>query len=364
MNHATRPLALYLPQFHPVPENDEWWGPGFTEWTNVAKARSLYRGHEQPRIPGELGFYDLRVPETRAHQAELARSHGIEGFIYWHYWFAGRRLLHHPLAEILRSGEPEFPFCLSWANQTWTGVWYGEPDRVLVEQTYPGARDHARHFACVLPAFRDTRYITVDGRPVFFIFRPTELPDAAGFANQWRELADEAGLAGLHLVGFDHQDQWDPRSVGFDGAVVTSMNAMFGMRVLRPLLRLRRASLRFAVGRRINERIRKPLNVYPFDQVSELLIPTAQPEYDGYPCVIPNWDNTPRSGSRGSVMDGSTPDLFAAQVRRACEYLEPLPPDRRLMVIKSWNEWAEGNYMEPDRRWGRAYLEAFRDVVR
>ena len=141
-----RVIAFYLPQFHPIPENDEWWGPGFTEWRNVAKARPLFRGHYQPRIPADLGFYDLRVPETRWTQAELAKSHGIEGFCYWHYWFAGRRILERPFNEVLQLKEPDFPFSLGWANQTWTGIWHGLNDKILIEQTYPGHHDYIAHF--------------------------------------------------------------------------------------------------------------------------------------------------------------------------------------------------------------------------
>ena len=159
---APRLIALYLPQFHPIPENDEFWGAGFTEWTNVAAARPLYRGHVQPKLPGELGFYDLRLADSRAAQAALARAAGIEGFCYWHYWFGGRRVLERPFQEVLESGQPDFPFCLGWANDHWTGVWYGAPDRVLIEQTYPGPHDYRAHFESILPALRDRRCMTVD----------------------------------------------------------------------------------------------------------------------------------------------------------------------------------------------------------
>src|SRR5437867_9476148 len=162
---GARLIAFYLPQFHPIPENDEWWGKGFTEWTNVAKARPLFPGHYQPRIPADLGFYDLRLPEVRLAQANMAREHGIEGFCYWHYWFAGERLLERPFNEVLKSGEPEFPFCLAWANESWTGIWYGAPNRVLKAQTYPGLKDHEAHFETLLEAFADRRYITVDNKP-------------------------------------------------------------------------------------------------------------------------------------------------------------------------------------------------------
>ena len=182
MENRTRVLALYLPQFHPIPENDQWWGKGFTEWTNVARAKPLFGRHKQPRVPADLGFYDLRLPEAREAQAALARAYGIEGFCYWHYWFGdGKQLLERPLAEVVASGEPDFPFCLAWANETWTGKWYGAPNRILAEQTYPGEADHIRHFYALLPAFRDPRYVTVDGLRVFLIYKPAAIPDLKRF---------------------------------------------------------------------------------------------------------------------------------------------------------------------------------------
>ena len=173
---AVRPIALYLPQFHPIPENDEWWGKGFTEWTNTAKAKPLFRGHYQPHAPADLGFYDLRVPETRIAQAEMAKEYGIEAFCYYHYWFAGKRVLERPFAEVLESGKPDFPFCLCWANETWTGIWHGAPNKVLIEQTYPGYDDHRNHFDFLLKAFTDRRYVTVDGKPLFLIFKHSTSP--------------------------------------------------------------------------------------------------------------------------------------------------------------------------------------------
>src|SRR6266498_1716919 len=158
-----RLIAFYLPQYHPIPENDEWWGKGFTEWTNVAKARSLYRGHRQPNLPADLGFYDLRLAESRFAQAELAQKYGIEAFCYWHYYFGnGKRLLERPFQEVLSSKKPDFPFCLAWANQTWTGIWHGSPNKILIEQIYPGLEDFKQHFYQVLPAFTDDRYLRID----------------------------------------------------------------------------------------------------------------------------------------------------------------------------------------------------------
>src|ERR1017187_7945146 len=195
-----RLIAFYLPQFHPILENDAWWGAGFTEWTNVAKAKPLFPGHYQPHVPADLGFYDLRVPETRTAQAALARNAGIEGFCYYHYWFAEKRLLERPFNEVLKSGEPDFPFCLCWANETWSGVWHGAPNRILIEQTYPGAEDHERHFYDLLPTFQDKRYMRVNNRPLFTLYAPQKLPAAAGFIAQWQNLSQKNGLPGIHFV--------------------------------------------------------------------------------------------------------------------------------------------------------------------
>jgi lipopolysaccharide biosynthesis protein len=354
----TRLIALYLPQFHPIPENDRWWGPGFTEWTNVAQARPLFPGHEQPRLPGELGFYDLRLPETRAAQAALARDHGVEGFCYWHYWFGGTRLLERPFEEVLASGEPAFPFCLGWANQTWSGIWHGAPDRILIEQRYPGQADHEAHFRVLLSAFEDRRYITVGGAPLLLVFQPRELPDARRVTDLWRELALRAGLPGLHLVALAQQDAaWDPAPLGFDAVAVSNQTRIAGPPS---------AHYGEAIRKRANaiyaRLLRRPL-VYRYEDALRHFLVPEPPGVTRYPCVIPGWDNTPRSGIRGVVLAGATPALFAGHVREAVRQVATHDAERRIVFIKSWNEWAEGNYLEPDRRWGRAFLEAMRDAV-
>jgi hypothetical protein len=364
-----RSIALHLPQFHPIPENDEWWGPGFTEWTNVARAKSLFRGHHRPALPGELGFYDLRLAETRNAQAELARHAGVESFCFWHYWFAGHRLLEGPVNAMITSGEPDIGFCLGWANQTWSGVWHGNPNRILIEQTYPGLDDYRRHFDAVLPALRDQRYTTVDRRSVFVVFRPTDLPDAREFADTFRTLADDAGLPGLHLVGFDHHEDWRGPEHGFDASIAVRMNRVFSQPTARPIERLRRRASRTTVGRALETALlhsrMRPVHTYDYATVSEVLIPVEhiRGSPNVYPCVIPNWDNTPRSGRRGSVLLNSTPDLFEAQMRTAVDAVQQRPPENRLVFIKSWNEWAEGNYIEPDEQWGRGWLDAHRRAL-
>lgn len=351
-----RAIALYLPQFHPIPENDEWWGKGFTEWTNTAKAKPLFYGHYQPNVPADLGFYDLRVPETRIAQAEIAKKYGIEAFCYYHYWFAGRRIIEKPFNEVLESGKPDFPFCLCWANQTWSGIWHGAPNRILIEQTYPGMDDHRRHFDYLLRAFMDHRYVKVDGKPLFAIFNAKELPDSRRVTDFWRELAIRAGLPGLYLVAeHSNYSPWNPQDKGFDAVYINNLPRLRKWVSWRnPFEKLKYKYL---------EDIRKLPTIYQYKNIVKQLTAESNNGFESYPCVIPNWDNTPRSGANGRVLQGSTPELFRIHLRNALQSVEHLPKERRFVFIKSWNEWAEGNYLEPDLRFGHQYLEVVRDEL-
>jgi hypothetical protein len=348
-----RLIAFYLPQFHPIPENDEWWGKGFTEWKNVAKAKPLFRGHYQPHIPADLGFYDLRVPETRIAQADMAREYGIEAFCYYHYWFAGRRILERPFNEVLASGQPDFPFCLCWANQTWSGIWHGNPGKILIEQTYPGMADHQAHFYSLLPAFTDTRYLTVDGKPVFLIYDPREIPDLERVIGYWRELALKEGLKGLHLIGMDKDPTW------FQGHNLDGFIWRYLPRVDITWYSWRQPIQKFKLFYR--NWMGRPVT-YSYANVLLDLIKEARPEVKSYPCLLPNWDNTPRSGKNGLVLKDSTPELWRIQAQRALEMTEGIDFEERLIFVKAWNEWAEGNYLEPDLKFGKGYLEVIKEV--
>jgi lipopolysaccharide biosynthesis protein len=360
-----RAIAFYLPQYYPIRENDQWWGKGFTEWTNVAKAKPLFKGHYQPHVPADLGFYDLRVPETRQAQADMAREYGIEAFCYWHYWFAGRRILDRPFAEVLASGKPDFPFCLAWANETWSGVWYGETKRILIEQTYPGEEDYRRHFDFLLTAFVDRRYVRVDGKPLMFIYKPNLLPDCSGLINLWRQLAERAGLPGLHMVGFAPHKQWDGKAHGFDAVTEQTMAYLRGSPTYGIGNRLRD----FTDGKRGLGRIGAWLShgqrtVYRYADVVDKLIIEHETADEYYPTVVPNWDNTPRSNVRGWTLHDATPELFRGQFRRAIQQVAALPADHRIVFIKAWNEWAEGNHLEPDLKDGLGFLRAVGDELR
>lgn len=349
---VSRVIAFYLPQFHPIPENDAWWNPGFTEWTNAAKARPLYRGHYQPHVPADLGFYDLRLGETRIAQAKMARDAGVEAFCYYHYWFGGKRLLDRPFNEVLASGEPDYPFCLCWANATWSGIWHGNPKRILIEQTYPGESDYQAHFDYLISAFMDHRYVRVDGKPLFIIYKPRDLPEAARVTDRFREMADKAGLPGIFLVGVSHLDGWTPQDWGFDAAIVQNLPGLKSYVPWRyPVLKLTAALLK------------KRITIYRYRELLQSFVPDVTRQLEMFPCVIPGWDNTPRSGLNGLVIEGATPELFAESIRHAIRNVAAKPADHRLIFLKSWNEWAEGNHMEPDLRIGHGYLDALRRVL-
>jgi hypothetical protein len=376
-----RVIAFYLPQFHPIPENDQWWGKGFTEWTNVAKAKPLFKGHHQPHIPADLGFYDLRMPEIREQQAELAKEAGIEGFCYWHYWFGkGKRLLERPFNEVLESGKPNYPFCLGWANESWSNrSWNAKSksikDATLMEQTYI-ASEYEDHFYEVLPAFRDSRYITVDEKPLFVVFSPYAIPDLEEFIRCWRKLAEKNGLKGIHFVGITNNislreigsyNTGTPRVPSFDEASLHYtylLNKGFDAVNSRGQLRAE-----MILGGKYKMALKQTLANYlkidllmKYDQSSinkELFVKEDSWE-NAYPTIIPNWDRSPRSGRKAIVYTNSTPDVFEKQVKDALALVKDKKKEHKIIFLKSWNEWGEGNFMEPDLEYGHGYLDALK----
>jgi len=348
-------VALYLPQYHPIPENDEWWGKGFTEWTNVTKALPLFRGHHQPNLPADLGFYDLRVPEVRAAQAALAKGYGVGAFCYYHYWFGdGRRLLNRPFDEVLESGRPDFPFMLCWANETWSGVWHGVPGKTLIEQRFPGHDDEVAHFTLLLTAFQDKRYLRVDGKPVFMIYRPARIPNLREMLTHFQEMAVAAGLPGLYLVAEHHDPHWDCEASGFDAFV--NMAALDRRRKWVPW-----AQPVKKIKNWVLKKLKRP-TIRQYEKLAEHFVPGAASSL-AIPCVVSGWDNTPRSGAEGLVLQGATPAGFEAQVRRAVNRINATGSKSGLLFIKSWNEWAEGNHLEPCRRFGHGYLQALQRAL-
>jgi hypothetical protein len=356
-------IAFHLPQFHPVAENNDWWGPGFTEWHNVAKARPLYRGHRQPNLPGELGFYDMRLAQTRQDQADLAREHGVHGFCYWHYWFGGRRLLEQPTEALLAEGRPNLPFCLGWANESWTGIWHGAPKSVLMEQSYPPG-DAAAHYALLRRYFADPRYIKHDGKPLLYVYQPKYLPSDGSYLRELRRLATNDGYPDLFIAG-----TWKPnpggrfdsaRDLGLDAAIVTNLSGRDTQS---------RAHVTDAVKRRLLAPLankKGPQRLSYARTIDTMLPEPARFDFPAYNTLISNWDNTPRSGRRGLVLTGSSPALFRQALDRALRNLAAAPAEQTpgdFIFLKSWNEWAEGNYVEPDQVHGRDYLVAIREAL-
>lgn len=351
---AARLIAFYLPQFHPIPENDAWWGTGFTEWTNVAKAQPLFAGHYQPRLPADLGFYDLRVPETRAAQAALARKYGIGGFCYWHYWFHGRRLLERPFQEVLDSGEPDFPFCLAWANENWSRRWDGAEHEVLMPQSYSREDDRA-HLRALVPALADERYVRVEGKPLLIVYRLVELPEPQRTAEIWRDEARRAGLGDLHLCYLESGSGLGrpPADFGFDAAIEFAPE----WRGLGPLPR---PTLWSRLQHRLQGRtcVEWRHEVRDYAELVRVNLAKPAPGYVRYPCVTPDWDNSARRASGGRILKGSTPERYEQWLSAVLASRLPEGAEHRLCFINAWNEWAEGNHLEPCQRWGHAYLQA------
>lgn len=320
----------------------------------MTKAKPLYLGHYQPFLPSDLGFYDLRCLETRQQQAVLASEYRITAFCYWHYWFAGRRILERPFQEVLESKTPDFPFCLGWANQTWSGTWHGAPDKILIEQTYPGFDDDQAHFEYLLTAFSDPRYLKVDGRPLLYIFRPEDLPKPKAWSNSINEFMKSRGLGGVYLVGEisdllgDGPKADNAEKYGFDAMVYMRLPAKTGG-VDRLSMRIRRKILKHPERYRVSNRM------FPYPQCVD--------SETTYPCVYTNWDNTPRSGVRGLVLEGASPATYELHLSQAIEISMKSHPECPLVFVKSWNEWAEGNVIEPSAKFGRGFLEAHKRVV-
>ncbi len=360
---AVNCIALYLPQFHPVPENDEWWGKGFTEWTNVTKAIRFFRDHEQPHLPTELGFYDLRLSETRETQAELAKQFGISGFCYYHYWFNGRRILERPFTEVLASGKPDFPFCLCWANENWTRRWDGADQEILLEQIYTPEDDIA-HIRSLIPAFLDRRYISVNGKPLFIVYRAEMLPDPRATSERWRREAERAGLPGLFLVRVENgkHTSVDPRPMGFDASL--EFQPRIGDVKAN---RIRNRKWWHKETLRTGEPAFYKNTITDYEKLVNASLSRPSPTYPLIRSVCPSWDNSARRKEDAVILINATPEKYERWLSALAEQAQATCGqygiDQPLVIINAWNEWAEGNHLEPCRRWRRGYLEATKRVL-
>lgn len=366
-NKKARVIAFYLPQYHPIPENDKWWGKGFTEWTNVAKAKPLFRGHYQPKLPADLGFYDLRLPQIREQQADMAREAGIEGFMYWHYWFGnGKMLLEKPFEEVLSSGKPDFPFCLGWANHSWsTKTWQKgkvlSNDTMILEQLYLGKEDDIKHFHYLLPAFKDSRYLKIDGKPIFVIYSPSVFPKVDEFIKLWQSLAKKNGLPGIHFVGLVLSRVSLTKEklfeLGFDAVNKSNFNMWEAeCKTVRSIKIKRLKSL-------IAQKLGIPLQRYNYKHIIKHLCDEDDFDENVYPTILPNYDRTARAGAKSVIYYNNTPELFGKHVDDVLNHVKNKKTEKQIVFLKSWNEWGEGNYIEPDMKYGHSFLDVLQKRI-
>jgi lipopolysaccharide biosynthesis protein len=358
LHNKHRLIAIYLPQFHPFKENNEWWGKGFTEWRNVARARPRFPRHYQPHIPGDLGFYDLRLPEIRNEQAKMAREHGIYGFCYYHYWFNGHLLMERPLEDMLKSGEPDFPFMICWANENWTRVWDGGEKQILIKQDY-SYEDDMNHIKYLIKFFKDPRYIRVDGKPVLAIYRTTKFPDIDQTIKIWRNEARKEKLE-LYICRFESFTEREEKYLTqeIDAAVqfqphdhdLYSKHKLFFNKGLNYLCRKINIpelfSLKLSYVKYVQYLLKQPL-----------------PLYKCYPCVMPMWDNSPRRKHGFFAFYNSNPLTFGKWLKHIVQEFSPYSDEENFIFINAWNEWAEGNHLEPDLKWGTSYLEEVKKII-
>lgn len=367
MNKQIKIIAFYLPQYHPFKENDEWWGKGFTEWTNVGKAKPLFRGHNQPRVPTELGYYDLRLPLVREQQAQMAQDAGVYAFCYWHYWFGnGKRLIPEVFQEVLDSGKPDFPFCLGWANHSWYAKnWNSDgstTNKLLMEQAYPGIEDEKLHFSFLIKAFNDKRYVKVDGKPLLYIFDPVNIPQ--DYLSNFRQWTKDSGFSDIYLVanisgiGVNSESLY---SKGFDAVTYQRLGTpktnwmerqgKFGQHLYSALKKFKGLVLH------------RPPFMNEYKDIYHSLVQPCDSNDNVIPTILPQWDHTPRSGWNGHLLVNATPALFKEHVREVLQAIKYKDESHQIVFLKSWNEWGEGNMMEPDLTYGRGFINALREEL-
>lgn len=333
-------IAYYLPQFYEIEFNNKYWGKGYTEWTATANAKPLFKGHYQPHVPADLGFYNLLMPEVQVAQAKMAKKYGVDGFCYWHYWFGhGKTIMEKPLENMLKNKDVDIPFCLAWANHSWHNPITKE---VILEQRYYGEQDDIEHFYSLLPAFSDERYIKVDGKLVFTIFAPPLIPHLNEFISLWNRLAIAAGFNGMYFIG---SAQTVGRVAEYRKTKLDAINT----------IRLEDFKTHQTFIKQQYNNWLKRYNVATYTDASEYFITKEEQSEDIIPTIITGWDHTPRTGGKGLVLTGYTPNAFEAHVKKAMKMVSK--KRNKLCFIRSWNEWGEGNHLEPDLKYGLAFLE-------
>ena len=354
MNTDLKIFSYYLPQYHPIEENNNWWGDGFTEWTNVSLSRPLFEDHYQPQIPGKLGFYDLRLHETVKDQAKLASDHGVTAFCYWHYWLGNNKILLNKHAEnLIKHKDPDFPFFFAWANHSWKGVFFGAQKKALIEQTYGDKNEIKLHFEYLLQFFLDSRYYKIEGKPVMQIYDPKGIPDCENHLQYLSSLAKNNGFSGLYFIG-ENVEHENKDKYGLDAVTYSRHRAIEYKGVNNSLIR------KF---RKLKNILQKDLKVYDYKEASKYFLKRFPMPDEEYPSIVPNWDTTPRLKDKATILHNSTPELFQESCDEIFKAIKNKPKNHQIVFLKSWNEWAEGNYIEPDRKWGTKYLEALRNAI-
>ena len=339
---AVKLIAFYLPQYHPIPENDEWWGKGFTEWTNVTKAQPQFDGHYQPRLPADLGFYDLRLRQIRHQQIALAKKYGIYGFCYHYYWFSGTKLLEHPIEDMLSDSGSDMPFCICWANENWTRRWDAREHEILLGQKYlPG--DDEEFIKGLIPFFQDARYIRLCGAPLLIVYRPQQLPDSQKTTKSWRKYCEGVGIPKIHLCAALTHGNEEYIKYGFDSGVQFPPNN----------LKLPSLNTQLDFENRFRGRI------FNYFEIAESYLAQQYKDNLVFRTVFPSWDNTARRKDSSTVVLNSTPENYeywlSATIKKTCENLRG---SDRLVFINAWNEWAEGCYLEPDMKFQKSFLDS------
>ena len=359
-NNKPRIIAFYLPQFHPIPENDEWWGKGFTEWTNVGKAKPLFWGHKQPKVPTDLGYYDLRLSETYDEQVKLAKEAGVYGFCFWHYYFGdGKQLLEKPLQRIVQSKQNDFPFCLGWANESWEKkLWNKDSsgNTVLIEQKYNGFQDYKTHFEIIKPMIQDSRYINIDGKPLFFIYRPDKIPNCKEFIYYWRRFIKESLKKDFHFIAQATENETNFSKyfeMGFDS--IYSNRVQAGAKWLQSNIF---NTIKYTVCRFLG----LP-RLVDFRDVIKKAVNDMDKSENIYPGIICGWDHTPRSGRKGYVYYNFSIPLFKKHIKNILDLVKNKNDEHKIIFLKSWNEWGEGNFMEPDIEFKKEKILALKEVL-
>lgn len=362
MSGKVNVIAYYLPQYHPIKENDSWWGKGFTEWTNVGLAKRLYPGHYQPRVPADLGYYDLRIPEVRKQQAELAKEAGVDAFCYWHYWYKGKQLLEMPLQEVVRLGEPDFPFCLAWANHSWEKKDWNPKTNVLskellIAQEYGDVDEIKQHFNEMLPAFKDKRYYKISGRLVFGFFKVADIPEDyfAKFVETWDALAKECGLPGFCWIAYIDRPEQSQHS---------NAKRCDALNYVVPLIGPQESRMGRIVKKALSVLLHLPTLLVPFEKLMARYDFEFAQRDNVFPTILSGFDHSPRRGRGGIIITKFNPKTFFRYAVKTINCVMHKSEDLRVVFVKSWNEWGEGNYMEPDQRYGKQYINALRKALK